>query len=84
MKYSIAVSNDKEGEKKRFEVDFSVKHFFPLTKKDEEKIYKIVRIIDSLGQEEVEETSEKDYRFQTDNDEGKNILDGVVEDCTKM
>lgn len=45
---------------------------------------KIIRIIDSLGQEEVEETSDKDYRFQTDNDDRKNLLNGVVEDYTKV
>ncbi len=84
MKYSISVDKDNGEGSKKFEVDFSVKYYFPLTKKDEEKIYRVVRIIDSLGQDEVEETSDKDYRFQHDEDSGENLLDGVVEDCTKL
>lgn len=64
---------------KKYEVDFSVRYFQKLSKKDEEKIYRIVRIINSLGDDEQEEISDKDYRFQTDNDEGDNLLDGVVE-----
>jgi hypothetical protein len=34
---------------KRFEVEFAVKYFYKLSKKDREKIYKILRIMDSLG-----------------------------------
>ncbi|MGI6423340.1 MAG: hypothetical protein ACOX0X_01810 [Candidatus Dojkabacteria bacterium] len=63
---------------KEFEVNFLVRYFKELSKKDEEKIYRVVRIIDSLGNDDIEETSDKDYRFQTDNDEGENLLDGVV------
>lgn len=38
-----------------------------------------MRIIDSLGSDEVDETTDKDYRFQTDQDDGKDMLKGVVE-----
>ena len=79
MKYTLGRSKDGV-EIKKFEVEFNVKHFYKLSKKDEEKIYRIVRIIDSLGSDEVDETSDKDYRFQTDQDDGKDMLKGVVED----
>lgn len=79
MKYTLGRSKDGV-EIKKFEVDFNVKHFYKLSKKDEEKIYKIVRIIDSLGSDEADETTDQDYRFQTDNDDGKDLLKGVVED----
>jgi patatin-like phospholipase/acyl hydrolase len=79
MQYTLYKKENNKGEDiKQYEVDFTVKYTKELTKKDKEKIYKIVRIIDSLGNDNNEETSDEEYRFQTDNDNGENILDGVV------
>lgn len=79
MQYTLYKKENNKGEDiKQYEVDFTVKYTKELTKKDKEKIYKIVRIIDSLGNDNTEETSDEEYRFQTDNDNGENILDGVV------
>ncbi|MDD4382251.1 MAG: hypothetical protein PHE21_02820 [Candidatus Dojkabacteria bacterium] len=67
---------------RKYKVDFLVKAFNKLSRKDEEKIYRIVRIIDSLGEDSVGETTDKDYKFQTDNDKGIDIYDGIVTDYT--
>ncbi len=65
---------------KWYEVNFHVKYFEKLSKKDEEKIYKILRIISSLGNDEIEEETDKDYRFFTDHDESTlpDILNEVL------
>jgi hypothetical protein len=75
MKYIIEKNVKNKNINKKYKVDFSVKAFNKLSEKDEEKIYRIVRIIDSLGEDNVEETSDKDYKFQTDDN------DRVLEDC---
>ncbi|MFA5623395.1 MAG: hypothetical protein WC981_04155, partial [Candidatus Dojkabacteria bacterium] len=63
----LSLSRIEDGvEIKRFEVEFAVKYFYKLTKKDREKIYKILRIMDSLGSDEIDETTDKDYRYQSD------------------
>lgn len=63
---------------KWYEVDFNVKYFEKLSKKDEEKIYKILRIISSLGNDEIEEESDKDYRFFTDHE--KSTLSEILKE----
>lgn len=75
MKYIIEKNIKNKNINKKYKVDFSVKVFTELSEKDKEKIYRIVRIIDSLGEDNVEETSDKDYKFQTDDN------DRVLEDC---
>lgn len=76
MHYTINIKS-KGKQKKKYKVDFTV-FSNDLSKKDEEKIYRIVRIIDSLGDDKEDEVSDKDYRFRTDDDDGKYLLDGVV------
>ena len=76
MLYTLTKTN-KDKEVKKYKVDFTV-HSHGISKKDEEKIYRIERIIDSLGEDNIDETSDMDYRFRTDDDNGKHILDGVV------
>lgn len=61
---------------KWYEVEFSVKYFEKLSKKDEEKIYKILRIISSLGNDRIEEETDRDYRFFTDHE--KNTLSEIL------
>lgn len=79
MKYSLFQRKNNKGEDiKKYEVDFTVRYFQELSEKDKEKIYTIVRIVDSLGNDEKEETSDEDYRFQTDDDKGEHLLDGVI------
>lgn len=70
-------STNKDKEVKKYKVDFTV-YSNDISKKDEEKIYRIERIIDTLGEDNIDETSDKDYRFQTDDDNGEHILEGVV------
>lgn len=67
---------------KWYEVNFNVKYFEKLSKKDEEKIYKILRIISSLGNDQIEEESDKDYRFYTDH-EGSNLSEILKEIVSK-
>jgi len=55
-----------------------ITYYNTFSKKYKEKAYRIERIIDSLGEDNIDETSDKDYRFQTDDDNGEHILDGVV------
>lgn len=82
MKYILNKQKDNYSYS-QYEVDFSVKFFEKLTDKDKEKIYKIIRIIDTFGDNKKEEISDKTYRFQTDQ-EGKDVLRGVVIDCRKL
>ena len=81
MKLSLSRIED-DVEIKRFEVEFDVKYFYKLSKKDREKIYKILRIMDSLGSDEIDETTDKDYRYQSDqeDDDEKTLLDGIIKD----
>lgn len=58
-------------------VEFSVKAYQELTVMDKEKIYRIQRIIDSLGNDDVEEETKELYRFTKDDDDEKHILDCV-------
>lgn len=76
MKYSVSVS-DKNKQEKKYEVEITIRGTEKISQKDKEKIYKIVRIIDSFGQDNIDETSDKDYRFHTDQD--KEALDELIE-----
>jgi len=76
MLYTLTKTN-KDKVVNKYKVDFTV-YSNDISKKDEEKIYRIERIIDSLGEDNIDETSDKDYRFQTDDDNGKHLLEGVV------
>ncbi len=79
MRYSLFERKNNQGEDlKKYEIEFSVEYFDQLSEKDKDKIYKIIRIIDSLGDDEIEETSDEDYRFQTDDDMGERVLEGVI------
>ncbi len=80
MKYTITKTN-KDKVIKKYKVDFTV-YSNNISKKDEEKIYRIERIVDSLGEDNIDETSDKDYRFQTDDDNGEHLLEGVVKKDT--
>ncbi len=66
---------------KFYEIDFSVKYYEKLSKKDQEKIYKILRIISSLGNDEISEEKDKDYRFFTDHD--KSTILEMIADVVK-
>ncbi len=71
----------KKNENRCYEVSFSVEYFEKLSKKDEEKIYKILKIISSLGNDDIDEEKDSDYRFFTEGENKKisEILnDGVV------
>ncbi len=78
MKFDVSIGDQKDS--KNYEIEFFVKATQEASDKDREKIYKIIRIIDSLGDDTVDETSDKDYRFQTDQDEGIDLLNGVLEE----
>lgn len=83
MKFLVERNDKEQGIYKKYELEFSISTFQELTEKDKEKIYRIIRIIDSLGNDEINETTDKEYRFQSDDDEGTHLLDGVVKDVTK-
>ncbi len=68
--------NIEKNKKQFYEIDFSVKYFEKLSQQDQEKIYKILRIISSLGNDEIDEESDKDYRFFTDHE--KNSLLEII------
>lgn len=67
MKYSISSSKNNKDEKK-YEIELSIATSKNISGKDKEKIYRVIRIIHSLGQDSIDETSDKEYRFQTDQD----------------
>jgi hypothetical protein len=77
MLYTLTQININK-EVRKYKVEFTLTYFNKFSKKDKEKAYRIERIIDSLGEDNIDETSDKDYRFQTDDDNGEHILDGVV------
>lgn len=77
MLYTLTKTN-KYKEVNKYKVEFTITYFNKFSKKDKEKAYRIERIIDSLGEDNIDETSDKDYRFQTDDDNGKHLLEGVV------
>lgn len=81
MKYSVSVIDTNKKEKE-YEVEITIKSTDKVTKKDKEKVYKIIRIIDSFGQDSIDETTDRDYRFQTDQDKETldEIIEGVVSD----
>ncbi len=76
MLYTLTKTHNKEVNK--YKVEYTITYFNTFSKKDKEKAYRIERIIDSLGEDNIDETSDKDYRFQTDDDNGEHLLDGVV------
>ena len=63
-----------------YEMDINIKAYNQITKKDKERINKIVLLIDSLGYEE--DTTEKLYRFTSEKENNELLLN--VEDCTKQ
>ncbi len=69
-----------KNENQFYEIDFSIKYFEKLSKKDQEKVYKILRILSSLGNDKILEETDKNYRFFTDNDESSvlEIINDVV------
>ncbi len=73
MKYQI-----EKNDSKWYELDFSIKYFEKLSEKDQEKIYKILRILSSLGKDEIEEETDKDYRFFTENE--NNSLSEIIKE----
>jgi len=76
MLYTLTKTHNKEVRK--YKVEYTITYYNTFSKKDKEKAYRIERIIDSLGEDNIDETSDKDYRFQTDDDNGKHLLEGVV------
>jgi len=79
MKYKFSkVENNKSYP--QYEVDISVKAFVKPSKEDKEKLYKVLRVIDTLGEDMIKERSDKDYRFRTDQDTG-DVLEGLVKEC---
>ncbi len=77
MLYTLTKTN-KNKEVRKYKVEYTITYCNTFSKKDKEKAYRIERIIDSLGEDNIDEISDKDYRFQTDDDNGEHILDGVV------
>lgn len=77
MHYTLTKTN-KNKEVRKYKIEYTITYYNTFSKKDKEKAYRIERIIDSLGEDNIDETSDKDYRFQTDDDNGEHILDGIV------
>jgi len=79
MLYTLTKTN-KNKEVRKYKVEYTITYFNKFSKKDKEKAYRIERIIDTLGEDNIDETSDKDYRFRTDDDNGEHLLEGVVTD----
>lgn len=81
MKYHLTKNlreKDKEVEYARFDVTFTVIPHQELSQKDKKKIYKIIRIIHSLGNDNIDEIEDTLYRNMCDEDGSwENLLDAV-------
>lgn len=81
MKYHLTKNlreKGKEVEYARFDVTFTVIPHQELSQKDKKKIYKIIRIIHSLGDDDIDEMEDTLYRNMCDEDSSwENLLDAV-------